>query len=138
MILINGENRIYGRLASDVAKKLLSIDDEIVVVNSGLIVVSGDGTLLLNKINDKRGRGGKGNPLHNPKQPRYPDALFKRSVRGMLPRSSRGLNALKKLKVYIDVPEEYTKNLEKAVAKQNLEHITLNELSKKLGAKLKL
>ncbi|MDD3177998.1 MAG: 50S ribosomal protein L13 [Candidatus ainarchaeum sp.] len=138
MILINAENKIYGRLASDVAKKLLSTDDKIVVVNSGLIIVSGDGTLLLKKISDKRERGGKGNPLHNPKQPRYPDLLFKRSVRGMLPRSPKGLNALKRLTVYIDVPEEFSKNLEKAVDKKNIEHTTLNALCKKLGAKLKL
>jgi len=137
MIVINGENKIFGRLCSYVAKKLVDSNEKVVVVNSKNVMISGDRKKIINKYLDKLGKGGKGNPRNNPKPPRYPDRMFKRAVRGMLPRNATGLNALKRLKVYVDVPENFDKEVPKAVVLQHIKQISLEELSKRLGAKIK-
>ncbi len=137
MITINGENRIFGRLCSYVAKKLLDTKEQVVILNSEKVVISGDKKEILARYLEKKDRGGKGNPLKNPKYPRYPDRLVKRCVRGMLPRNAKGSFALKRLKVYINVPDKYEKEVPEAVKAQHIKQITLLELSKKLGANLK-
>jgi large subunit ribosomal protein L13 len=137
MIVINGENKIFGRLASYVAKKLVDTTDQVIVVNSRNIMISGDRKKIITKYLDKLDKGGKGNPRNNPKYPRYPDRLFKRAVRGMLPRNATGLNVLRKLKVYIDVPDDCSKEIPKAVILQHIKQISLEELTKHLGAKIK-
>jgi large subunit ribosomal protein L13 len=137
MIIINAENKILGRLSSEVAEKLLKSKDKIVVVNSEKIIISGKKKQIVNMYLERKEKGGKGNPKKNPKFHRYPDKIFLKTVRNMLPRKPRGVEALKKLKVYIDVPEEYKNNLTEATPLQNIEHISLYELSRKLGANLK-
>jgi len=137
MIIINAENQVNGRLASTIANKLLHSTEKIIIVNSKKIFISGNKKKIVKAHLDTKDRGGKGNPLKNPTFIRYPDAMFKRTVRGMLPRNNTGLLALKRLMVYIDVPEEYSKNLETAIKLKNIEHVTLEELSKKLGANIK-
>jgi len=64
--------------------------------------------------------------------------MVKFAVRGMLPRNARGTAALKKLKVFIDAPEEYQKDLPKAVEVPKVKGMKLNEICKLLGAKLKI
>lgn len=135
MIVINAENKVFGRLCSEVAEKLLKYNEKIIVVNSRKAVVSGNFENIYAKYFEKTQRGGKGNPRNNPKYPRYPDRLVKRSVRGMLPRKPRGVCALKNLTVYIDVPENFKHTVPEAVKLKNIKHITLEDVSKKLGAK---
>lgn len=137
MILINAKNRALGRVCSEVAEKLLKNDDVVVVVNSRQSIISGKREQIFHKyeiLNDKKG---KGNPFKNQINPRYPDQLLKRTVRGMLPRNAKGNDALKRLKVYIDVPEMYVKDLPAELILPSIMHITLEELSLHLGAKLK-
>lgn len=135
MIVINAENKIYGRLASEIAEKLLKFNDKVVVVNARKAIISGTPKDIMEKFFEKKERKGKGNPLNQPKYPRYPDRLIKRAVRGMLPRNAKGANALKNLKVYIDVPENFNKDIPASQKPKNIKYLTLEEISKKLGAK---
>ena len=83
----------------------------------------------------------RGDPHKGPFFPRYPDDIFRRTVRGMLPwHQVKGRNAFKKLKVFVGVPEEYkNKKAEKIkVADANklkITYTTLSDLSISIGAK---
>jgi large subunit ribosomal protein L13 len=137
MVIINAKNKILGRLCSQIAKDLLKSDDKVIVVNSRYTIITGKKKAIFKKYHDLTLRKGKGNPLKNPQYPRYSDQIVKRTVRGMLPRNAKGNTALRKLKVYIDVPEAYVKDVPKEVDVSDILHITLEDLSKYLGAKLK-
>ncbi|MEM0087399.1 MAG: uL13 family ribosomal protein, partial [Thermofilum sp.] len=73
-----------------------------------------------------------------PKYPRMPDRLFKRMVRGMLPDKPKGREALRRLKVYIGVPSEFSSR-EKAKIPEALfnnpfiPYVTLGELCRMLS-----
>jgi len=142
-IYINGENHVLGRLASYVAKLLLK-GYKIYVVNAEKIVITGKWQVVLEEWKHKvleRGDWYKG-----PFYPKRPDRIFKRVVRGMLPKNKRGKEALKNLKVYIGIPEELSnKNFtvfEKALitykiknSNRKIWYVELGTLARHLGAK---
>lgn len=136
-MIINAKNKILGRLCTEVAKKLLSSEEKIIVVNTRNTIISGRREMIFKRYEAETKKKVKGNPEKGPKVIRYPDVIVKRTVRGMLPRSPKGDKALKRLKVFIDLPEEYQKEKLEEIPKSNILHITLEELSLHLGAKLK-
>lgn len=100
--VIDAKGLILGRMASVVAKRLLN-GEKIIIVNAGDAVISGDRYSIIKAAHEylQVGHPGKG-PLH----PRRPDRIVKRAIRGMLPyKSPRGREALRRLRVYIGVPE---------------------------------
>jgi len=114
LVVIDGSGLILGRLASRVAKMLLE-GKRVVVVNVEKVVVSGDPVMVVQAYK-RTVLGVKSHYSHKwrPKRPRSPVRLFKAAVKGMLPKhNKRGREALKRLRVYIGVPEEYAK-VEKA------------------------
>lgn len=140
MIIYDAENQILGRLCSAIAKKLLA-GEEVMVVNAERAVISGRPEMLVKKYFEKIKRGG---PLRGPFFPKYPDQIFRRTVRGMLPWDrAKGRKAFKRLKVFIGVPEELKdkpkEKIEEASADKlrlkMVKFITLEELSLALGAK---
>ena len=136
MVVINGENLILGRLASHVAKLLLS-GEEVTIVNAEHTIISGSKKNIIGDYHQKRNVG---TPRKGPFFPRMPDRIVKRTVRGMIPyKKSSGKDAYKKLKVYIGVPKDLkTENLitiEGASAKGKVKYIELSEVSRELGAK---
>jgi len=135
MIVINGENKVFGRLSSEVAEKLLKYNEKIIVVNARKVIISGNFESIYERFFERTERKGKGDPRNQPKYPRYPDRLVKRAVRGMLPRNPRGALVLKNLTVYIDVPEKFEKEIPAPVKYKNIKFLTLEEISKRLGAK---
>ncbi len=137
MIVINGKNKVLGRLATNVAETLIKSREKVIVVNASEVIISGDKKSVLNKYHERTEKKQHGNPENNPKYPRYPHMIVKRTVRGMLPRSPKGAVALKRLMVFLDVPEAYAKEVPKEEKLKDLEHVTLKEIAKYLGAKLK-
>jgi large subunit ribosomal protein L13 len=136
MVVINGEDLILGRLASHVAKLLLS-GEEVTIVNCERTIISGSKKSIIEDYYQKRNVG---TARKGPFYPRMPDKIVKRTVRGMIPyKKSSGKEALKKLKVYIGVPKDFkTKELitlESASAKGKVKYIELAEVSRELGAK---
>lgn len=103
MKVIDGSGLLLGRLASRVAKLAL-LGENVAVINSEKVVVSGSKETLLEKFKRK---GGIGRPFHGPFTPRMPDRMVRRAIRGMIPfHKPRGREAYKRVRCYIGVPEE--------------------------------
>ncbi|OYT31536.1 MAG: 50S ribosomal protein L13 [Thermofilum sp. ex4484_79] len=137
--VINAEGCILGRLASYIAKRLLS-GDKIVVVNAEKAIVTGRKREIIERYKRRlRWRTYYNPEKRGPKIPKRPDRVFKRTVRGMLPyKKEKGRTALKNLKVYIGVPEEYAnvEYLEVPEAKKDFlktEYLTLEEIAYEMG-----
>ena len=133
-MIVDADGAILGRLATKVAKELLK-GENIIVVNSEKIVVSGNSKAIFNKFREKRKRG---DPHKGPFYPRYPDRILKRVVRGMLPyKKERGKRAFRKLKVYMGNPDDLKgEKVSKTSDDLRCKFITLGQLCKKLGAKV--
>ena len=133
-MIIDGDGAILGRLAAKIAKELLK-GENIIVINSEKIVVSGNPKAVFKRFYEKRKRG---DPHKGPFYPRYPDKILKRVVRGMLPyKKERGRKAFRKLKVYIGNPDNLKgEKISKTSDDLTCKFVTLEEVCKKLGAKL--
>ncbi len=136
MIVIDAENLIMGRLASHVAKLLLK-GTEVTIVNAEKAIVSGSKKSILEEYYQKRRVGSK---RKGPYYPRLPDRILKRTIRGMIPyKKPSGKQALKRLQVYIGVPNELKgeelSTIPKASAIGKVKYMELGEVSRQLGAK---
>jgi len=134
-LYVDAKDQIVGRLASKIAKELMK-GNSVFVANAEKSVVSGNYHAVLGVYNEKISRG---DPYHGPFFPKYPDRILKRAVRGMLPKNYTGRQALKRLKVFLSVPEEFKgKNLQKFKDAENrLEcaHVELGEVSRVLAGR---
>jgi len=136
MAVIDASGQVLGRLSSVVAKRLLE-GEEIIVVNAEKALVTGSREDIFEEFEWRRDVGSQ---RKGPYYPRTPDRILKRAVRGMLPhKRPRGMAALKKLKVFIALPEEYAdKKLERIAEASRVtseSFVTLEEIAKHLGAK---
>jgi large subunit ribosomal protein L13 len=105
MILIDAKGQVMGRLASVVAKMLLS-GESVSVVNAEKSVIIGRPEATIAEYKAKRARG---DPYHGPFFPKTPERIFRRTVRGMLPyKTARGREAFKRLKAFISIPPEFS------------------------------
>ncbi len=137
MAAIDATGQILGRLASLVARRLLD-GDEIVIVNAEKAVITGNRDSVLGEYQEKRRIGSQ---RRGPYFPKRADRILKRTVRGMLPyQRPRGREALKRLQVHIGVPEKLksleTESIASSIEGKTATYITLEELSKLLGAKV--
>ena len=134
--IIDASGAILGRLSTHTAKRLLK-GEEIAVVNSEKAIISGKKTAIKNRYKEKREVG---TYRKGPFYPRMPDMIVKRTIRGMIPyQTPHGRTAFKRLKCYIGVPKEFEgKKFEsiKSAEKQPVDFVTIEELSKSLGAKI--
>ena len=137
--VIDAGGLILGRMASVVAKRLLE-GERIDIVNAEGAVVSGK---RLRIIKDRKeflevgGRNQKG-PIHF----RRPNAMVRRTIRGMLPhRKARGRDAFKRLRVHIGVPRELDATEAESIPDAHLDrlkgrYITVGEIAKNIGWKV--
>ncbi|MHA1143187.1 MAG: 50S ribosomal protein L13 [Candidatus Helarchaeota archaeon] len=137
-IVYDATDAILGRFASYIAKQLL-LGDKIAIVNVEKVVISGSKKQIIDHYKTWLQIRTHTAPWKGPLHPRRPDRLFKRTVRGMLPKKkARGFNALKRLRAFIGIPEEY-KNVERIslseynASRLNRGYYSLGELSKELG-----
>lgn len=133
-MIVDATDAILGRLASKIAKELLK-GENVIVINSENAVITGNPEAIFKRYYEKRSRG---DPIKGPFYPRYPDKLFIRVVRGMLPyKKEKGKKALKRLKVFIGNPKNLKgEKISKTVENIKCKYITLRDLCKKLGAKI--
>jgi len=135
MIVIDANGAVLGRMATHVAKNLLN-GEKVVVVNAEKAVISGSRKDIYGRYKQRWDRGNLANPTKATKQPRTPDRIVRRTIRGMVNfRTTRGAKAYKNLKVYIGVPEEYTDKAEKYTTRSPRKKLAVLELSKMLGWK---
>ena len=139
MTVIDANGLIMGRLASTVAKQLLSGDDEIYTVNAEKAVISGSRATTLKDYRETRERGAT---EFGPYFPKRPDRILKRTVRGMLPyKRAKGRDAMSRLKVYVGVPSELKGAETITIADADMrrlsssKYIKLGEVSQKMGSK---
>ena len=134
--IIDANGATLGRLSTATAKRLLK-GEEIAVINSEKAIISGKKVAIKNRYKQKREVG---TYRKGPFFPRMPDQIVKRTIRGMIPyQTPHGRTAFKRLKCYIDIPKEFEgKKFEtlKEAEKQPVDFITVQELSRYLGAKV--
>ncbi len=113
-IVIDGTNAVMGRLASYSAKQLLR-GENIIIVNSEKVIITGNKKNILEDFYDNRRRSGS--TIKGPKTSILAERILKRTIRGMLPdhREGRGKEALQRVKCYKGVPKEY-ENVKKILA----------------------
>jgi large subunit ribosomal protein L13 len=136
--VIDANGLILGRMASVVAKMLLD-GGQIEIVNAEGAVVSGKRKMVIKERKEFLEVGG---PTKGPFHYRRPNAIVRRTVRGMLPhRKPRGKEAYGRLKVHIGVP----RNLENAEAislpnatvdRLKGRYVTIGEIAKNIGWKV--
>lgn len=131
--IIDAEGAILGRMATNVAKRLLN-GEQIAIVNSEKAIITGKKSAIKERYTQKREVG---TYRKGPFFPRMPDRLVKRSIRGMIPyQTPHGRIAYRNLKCYIGVPKEFQgQSFEKIedAQKQPVEFMTVGNLSKLLG-----
>jgi len=133
--LINADGLLLGRMASKVAKKLLN-GEKVIIVNAEKAVISGK---KKSKVAEAKEFLEVGAPMRGPFHYRRPDRMVRKTVRGMLPfKQPKGKTALKKLKVFISVPEDFKDQQiitlkEAQAAKLKGPYFTLAELAKEIG-----
>ena len=132
MIIIDGENAIFGRLCSYAAKQALS-GEEVVVVNSDKVLISGNKKDIIKKYSELRELGG--HSKKGPKIPKVEYKMLKRGIRGMLPdhRKGQGRDAYKRVMCHNGVPKEFEgKEMIKIKRPIPSKYIELNDLVKKI------
>jgi large subunit ribosomal protein L13 len=135
MQVVDGTNMIFGRLASQIAKRLIK-GEEIHLINAEKLVIIGKPEQISQRYLTKRGIRHKGTPERSPVWSRVPHLLVKRMIRGMLPRkSSRGVAALKRLRVYTGNPKKLEINLkvDNATFDGVPKHTTVYDVCKSIG-----
>jgi len=132
--VIDASGLILGRLAANVAKRLLN-GEEIVIVNAEKAIITGGKEDIIAHFRHRRDVGGD---RKGPHYPRTPHMMLKRSVRGMLPfYKPRGRAAYKRLLVHISVPKQFKgkkfESIEGASELSTQRYMALGEVSKVLG-----
>ena len=138
--IIDGRNAVLGRLGSVVAQRIMD-GEEIIVINSEAIVVTGERDMVFADYKARVDRGDT-TKRKGPFYPRRADLLFKRSVRGMIPwTTTSGREAYRRLHVYVGTPKQFadseTEKVEAAMKKVNGKYTTLGAVSKFLGSKVR-
>jgi len=109
VIVIDGKGHLLGRLASIVAKQLLS-GQKIVVVRCEDLNISGPFFRSKIRYHAYLRKRCLVNPKRGPFHFRAPSRIFQHTVRGMVPhKTARGAGALERLKVFEGIPEAYAR-----------------------------
>lgn len=128
-VVIDARGHLLGRLASIVAKELLS-GQRVVVVRCEEIEISG--SLVRNKLKYQSflRKRTLTQPAHGPFHLRAPSKIFWRTVRGMIPhKTARGVAAMSRMKVFEGIPPPYDK-MKRMVVPQALRVLRLKPTRK--------
>lgn len=130
-IVIDASGFILGRLASYAAKQSM-LGKKVIIVNCDKALVTGRRRMIISEYSAARRRGGTS--LNGPHFPKHSDRLVKRTVRGMLSYTQqRGLDALKRIICYNDVPKEYESSKKISSSREiKTKTISIGDLSSEL------
>jgi len=137
MKVYDATGKILGRLATVVAKEAIR-GETVHVINCEKTIIAGNPEFTIKKYFQRINRG---DVHHGPFFPKTPVGIVKRAIRGMIDyKKPTGKKALKRIKVWIGVPDQLKKaNIEKDNIKNvnmlKTKHITVGDLSIALGAK---
>lgn len=130
MVVLNAENKIVGRLATDISRRVKD-GEEVKVVNAEKSVISGSKEEVFADYKQKYERGSRDFGPHYPKRP---DKILKRIIRGMLPDKAESLS---NVKTYLGTPERF-EDVEVPETKEgdelrNKNYVKLGEVSRHIG-----
>jgi large subunit ribosomal protein L13 len=138
MVVIDAKNLILGRMASNVAKRLLN-GEEINIINAEKAIISGIRDTTFKRYEKYAARGSR---EFGPRFPRRPEQIVARTIRGMIPHTKMtGRDAYNRLRVYIGVPPELAKEQVTTIENASITRLStsnytvLGDLSKRLGSK---
>ena len=133
LMIIDGKNAILGRLSTQIAKRLLK-GEEVTIINADKIIITGNPKQILAKYIARRQRG---STEKGPYFPKNPEAIVRRTIRGMLPyKTPRGREAFKRLRVYVDIPVELKGEIESMPAREiKANFMTIQKLASLIGWK---
>jgi large subunit ribosomal protein L13 len=137
-LYVDASEQIAGRLYSTIAKELLS-GKRVVVLNAEKALISGRSSSVFRQWQARLEIYSHVNPIYGPIHPRRPDNILRRMVRGMVPKTkTKGRDAMHHLRVYMGVPEKYTKQktmkFDDAMPKRPIpQYTTIAEISKNIG-----
>jgi large subunit ribosomal protein L13 len=144
MPVIDATGHVIGRMASVVAKRLLN-GEEIVIVNAEKAIITGRREVVMAEYLKRRRRGSTTSRMRGigPLYPRRPDMIMRRTISRMVPhQQARGRDAIKRLRVYMDIPDAFKGQTFEiiAVAKRPLQgpSMSLGEVSRLLGSKFEV
>jgi large subunit ribosomal protein L13 len=127
-------------MCSHVSKLLLQ-GNRVTIVNAEKAMLSGNRYKTIDLYKEHLEINSVTNPIHGPFHPRRPDTILTKMVRGMVPkRKSSGLEAHKRLRVYIGVPEE-VRNMkmdsyeDSKISKPEAYYISVGDVAKQIGWK---
>lgn len=130
-IVIDAKETVLGRLGSVIAKQLLK-GNQVLVLNSEEVLISGNKADIVEKILRLRKKGGSSQK--GPKISKLPHRLVKRMIRGMLPwNRTGGKEAYKRLLCYVgngDLKEEEIKSAIKLDFKKPVKFMKIKEIVK--------
>jgi large subunit ribosomal protein L13 len=119
--------------------KLLLKGNRVSVVNSENAMLSGDRYMTINLYKEYLEISSVTNPIHGPFHPRRPDTILTRMVRGMIPKTkTSGIEAFKRLRVYIGVPEELRSRKAEFIQDAKItrapsKYISVGDVAKEIG-----
>lgn len=141
MPVVDATGHVVGRLASVLAKRLLN-GEEIVVVNAEKAIVTGKRNVVFQEYRARHARGSTASRMRGigPLYPRRPDMMLRRTISRMMPyQQPRGRDALKRLRVYLSVPDEFKEkpleSIEVAKRPPQGPYMSLGEIARLLGSK---
>jgi len=144
MPTIDATGHVVGRLASVLAKRLLN-GEEIVVVNAEKAIVTGKRSVVFQEYRARHQRGSTASRMRGigPAYPRRPDLILRRTISRMMPyQQPRGRDALKRLRVYLAVPDAFKDKpleiVEDAKRPPQGPFMSLGEIAKLLGSKFEV
>jgi large subunit ribosomal protein L13 len=134
MKVLNAEGKVLGRFASKVAKHARD-GEEVRVVNSEDVVISGDKEEVFSDYKQKyeRGRRDRG-----PYFPKRSDKILKRTIKNMLPDGPDGRETRSNVRTYLGVPDRFEGEVEEVDVKEGDElqqrnYVKLTEVSAHIG-----
>ena len=133
--IVDADGLILGRMASKVAKRLLT-GEEIVIVNAEKAVMSGRKRSKVAEAKEFLAVGGVNRgPFHY----RRPDRIVRKTVGGMIPsKKPKGKQAYKRLRVFMGIPDDLKsqkmETVPEAQAKKlTCPYFTVADLAKNIG-----
>jgi large subunit ribosomal protein L13 len=140
IVVVDAANCIAGRMCSHVSK-LLRQGNRVVVVNAEKAMLSGNRYKTIELYKEQLEINSVTNPIHGPFHPRRPDTIITKMVRGMVPkRKTSGIEAFKRLRVYIGIPEGLKNSKmeffdDSKITKPPSYYITIGDVAKQIGWK---
>jgi large subunit ribosomal protein L13 len=137
-LVVNGAGCIAGRMCSHVSKLLLK-GNRVTIVNAEKAMLSGQRNRTIQLYKEHLEINSATNPIHGPFHPRRPDRILTKMVRGMMPkRKASGIEAFKRLRVYISIPEQLKNSTmesfeDSKITKPVSYYITIGDLAKEIG-----